>query len=274
MNINVDIGDQLQSGARFIKRFIIGFAILFVVMGCYELIGPGERGVVLRLGAVQDRIMVEGLNFKWPFIESVDVVDVKIQKEQVDASASSKDLQDVRTAVALNYNLDPDKVNRLWQAIGRNYKERVIDPAILEAVKAITAKYTAEELVTKRQAVKDDITSALKVRLTKDFLNIIELSITNFHFSESFSMAVEAKVKAEQDALAAKNKLEQVKYEAEQRVAQAKGEAEAIKIQIESIRVQGGKEYVQLKAIEKWDGNLPQYMSSGAALPFIDITGK
>lgn len=266
--------DRIKETLRTALRVSVFVAIFIILLGAFVLIGPGERGVVLRLGAVQDRIMTEGLNFKIPIIESVEKVDVKIQKEQVDATASSRDLQDVRATVALNFHILPDKPNRLWQTIGKDFKGRVIDPAIQEAVKAITARYTAEELVSKRQQVKDDVTAALLSRLTKDFIQVDELSITNFHFSESFSAAVEAKVKAEQEALTAKNKLEQVKYEAEQRITQAKGEAEAIRIQIDAIRAQGGREYVSLKAIEKWDGKLPQVTSGNAPVPFIDVTGK
>lgn len=266
--------DRIKEILRMAWKAGFFLVVILILLGGFVIITAGERGVVLRFGAVQDRIMTEGLNFKMPLIESVEKIDVKIQKEQTEATASSKDLQEVRTTVALNFHIVPEKVNRLWQQIGKSFKERIVDPAIQEALKAITAKYTAEELVTRRQQVKDDITSTLKTRLAKDFLDVDEVSITNFHFSESFSAAVEAKVKAEQEALTAKNKLEQVKYEAEQRVAQAKGEAEAIRIQIEAIRSQGGKEYVQLKSIEKWDGNLPQFMSGSSPLPFIDLTSK
>lgn len=270
----MDPTERLRQILRLAGRAAVFIVVLMVILGGFVIVGPGERGVVLRLGAVQDRIMTEGLNFKIPLVESVEIADIKIQKEQVEAAASSKDLQEVRTTVALNFHITPDKANRLWQMIGKHFKERVIDPAIQEAVKAISARYTAEELVTKRQQVKDDITMALKSRLTKDYIEVDELSITNFHFSESFSAAVESKVKAEQEALTAKNKLEQVKYEAEQRVTQAKGEAEAIRIQIDAIRAQGGREYVSLKAIEKWNGVLPQVTSGQSPVPFIDVTGK
>ncbi len=266
--------DKLNEMVQMAVKMALVLVILMILLGGFVLIGAGEKGVVLRFGAVQDRIMSEGLNFKIPLIESVEKIDVKVQKEQAAASASSKDLQEVRTTVAVNFHIVPDKVNRLWQTIGGDFKNRIIDPAIQEAVKATTAKYTAEELVTKRQLVKDDITQVLGLRLSKEFLVVDEVSLTDFHFSESFSAAVEAKVKAEQEALTAKNRLEQVKYEAEQRVTQAKGEAEAIRIQVEAIRVQGGKEYVQLKAIEKWDGNLPQLVSANAPMPFIDVSGK
>lgn len=250
----------------------VGFFIALVIaiiISPFKIISAGERGVVLRFGAV-NRVMEEGIHWKAPLIESVKVLDVKTQKEQVLSTAASKDLQTVSTEVALNYHLDPTKVGDLWQTIGSDYKARIIDPSIQEAVKASTAKYTAEELITKRQLVKDEIKMVLLERLAKEFVIVDELSITEFDFSESFNAAIELKVTAEQNALAQKNKLEQVKYEAEQRITQAKAEAEAIKIQAEAITQQGGQDYVNLKAVEKWNGTLPTYMM-GQTTPFITI---
>ena len=256
---------------KWVVKGIIGLVCFMFLWGSFVIIRPGHRGVVIRLGAVQERIMPEGLNFKKPFIESVKKLDVKTQKEEVKADAASRDLQNVTAVVALNYNLMPDRVNVLWKEIGREYKERIIDPAIQEAVKAATSKYTAEELVTKRAEVRDLIRLTLSERLVKEYINVSEVSMVNFDFSPSFNQAIEAKVTAEQNALAAKNKLEQVKFEKEQRIAQAQGEAEAIKIQAQAITQQGGEDYVNLKAVEKWDGKLPTQMIPNATLPFINL---
>jgi regulator of protease activity HflC (stomatin/prohibitin superfamily) len=237
----------------------------------FVIVKAGERGVVLNWGAVSDKILNEGISWRVPVKQKVEKLDVKIQKEEADATAASKDLQTVTTKIALNYHLNPEYVNKLWQNVGSDYKIRIIDPAIQEAIKAITAKYTAEELVTKRQTVKEEIKLLLVDRLAKEYIITDELSIVNFDFSESFNKAIEAKVTAEQNALAAKNKLEQSKYEADQRIAQAKGEAEAIKIQAEAIQSQGGAEYVNLKAVEKWNGVLPVQMIPNATVPFINL---
>ena len=249
---------------------ILGFIILVVLFGSFSIIDAGERGVVLNFGAVSDKIMTEGFNFKVPFYQSVHKLDIKTQKEEVVATAASKDLQTVSTQIALNFHLSATEVNRLWQTVGSEYKTRIIDPAIQEAIKASTAKYTAEELITKRSEVKETVKMLLTERLAKEFIVVDELSIVNFDFSNSFNSAIEAKVTAEQNALAAKNKLEQVKFEAEQRITQAKGEAEAIRIQAQAIQNQGGAEYVNLKAIEKWNGDLPTYMM-GNSVPFVNI---
>jgi len=270
----VDISPpSMKSTIGFIVLAFSGILVLVLVFGSFVIIGPGERGIVLQLGAVQDRIMQEGLNFKIPLIQSVEKVDIKTQKEEVTATAASRDLQTVTAQIALNYHIHPDKVNKLWQTIGADYKSRVIDPAIHEAVKASTARFNAEELITKRSEVKEDITNLLRERLIKEFIEVVEFSIVNFDFSPSFNAAVESKVTAEQNALAAKNKLEQVKYEATQRIEQARGEAEAIKIQTEAIRAQGGKEYVGLKAIEKWNGTMPQYYTGSGNIAPLSLFG-
>lgn len=255
---------------KMIAHALIVIVALLLLFSSFQIVGAGERGVVLTMGQVSDTVKGEGLHFKIPFLQKIKTLDVKTQVENVSATAASKDLQNVTTIVALNYHLEADKVNKLWQSIGRDYKIRIIDPAIQEAVKAVTSKYTAEELITKRPQVKEDARLALSERLSKEFITVDEFSIVNFDFSPSFNAAIEAKVSAEQNALASKNKLEQVKYEAEQRIVTAKGEAEAIRIQAEAITSQGGAEYVNLKAVEKWNGTLPTYMMSGAT-PFINL---
>jgi regulator of protease activity HflC (stomatin/prohibitin superfamily) len=263
-------GEQIKFITGKVVKGLLVFLVLILVLGSFNTIGAGERGVVLRLGAV-NRVMTEGLNFKIPLIESVKVLDVKTQKEAARATAASKDLQTITAEVALNYHLQPEAVTSLWQSVGENYKERIIDPAIQEAVKSATAKFTAEELITKRPEVKEEIKSALTTRLSKEFILVDDFSIVNFDFSKSFNEAIEAKVTAEQNALAAKNKLEQVKYEAEQRVAQSEGEAKAIKIQAEAITQQGGADYVKLQAIKQWNGVLPTTMLPNSGVPFINL---
>lgn len=262
--------EQVKFGFKVAGKVVLGLIVLIALLGTFKTIGAGERGVVLRVGAV-NRVMTEGLNWKIPFIESVAVMDVRTQKEEATATAASKDLQTVSTTVALNYHLQPDAVTRLWQTVGSGYKDRIIDPAIQEAIKASTSKFTAEELVTKRAAVKEDVKLLLTERLAKEFIVVDEFSIINFDFSPEFNASIEKKVTAQQDALAAENKLKQVQFEAEQRISQAKGEAEAIRIQAQAIQSQGGAEYVNLKAVEKWNGTLPTTMLPGGSLPFLNI---
>ena len=254
---------------------IIGIVLLFIV-GIISLlilnplvqIGAGERGIVLTWGAYTGNVLEPGLHWRAPISQKVIQMDVQTQKEQVDVSAASKDLQNVSSTVALNFHLDPEKVGDLYRNIGLSYKERIIDPAIQEAMKSVTARYTAEELITHRQNVKDEAKVVLSERLNLDFIFVDDLSIVNFNFSESFNNAIEAKVTAEQTALAAKNKLEQVKFEAQQQIETAKASAESIRIQAEAL--QKNQDLVKLKAVEKWNGVLPQYLLQ-SAMPFLDV---
>jgi regulator of protease activity HflC (stomatin/prohibitin superfamily) len=258
-------------------KAIVAIAVGLVLISFLILVNPfvvvtaGHRGVVMNWGAVSQEIMGEGLHWRTPIVQSVQIMDVQIQKEEVAASAASKDLQELNAVVALNYHIDPSKVNILYQSIGMDFTKRIIDPAIQEAVKASTAKFTAEEVITKRAAVKEDIKEALTIRLAREYIIVDEVSIKEFDFSKSFNDAIEAKVTAEQQALQAKNVLERVKFEAEQRIAQATAEAEAIRIQADSISKQGGDNYVQMKAIEKWNGVLPVQMIPNATVPFIKL---
>jgi regulator of protease activity HflC (stomatin/prohibitin superfamily) len=149
-------------------------------------------------------VLKEGLYFKWPLIETVKKMDVKIQKYEVDSSAASSDLQTVSSKVALNFHVDPNMVTSIYNNIGTDYQDRIIVPAVQESVKAATAKFTASELITKREEVRDAIKTILANKIGGDGIIIDELNITDFDFSDSFNSAIEAKVTAEQNAQALK----------------------------------------------------------------------
>ncbi len=239
-------------------------------------IGAGERGVVLNFGAVQDTVLGEGLHFRIPIMQTVIPVDVKVQKSESEAAAASSDLQDVSSTVALNYHIIPDKANIVYQTIGLAFKERIIDPAVQEVVKAVTAKYTAEELITKRPAVSDAMKAALTDRLLANNISVDAFSIVGFSFSKGFMEAIEAKQTAEQLALKAKRDLERIKIEADQKVAAAKAEAEALRLQRANISadlIELRRIEANLKAIEKWNGIMPQVTGAGA-VPFIGLGGS
>lgn len=187
-------------------------------------------------------------------------MDVTIQKAVREVGASSKDLQDVYMTLALNYHLDPTKANYVYQQFKKSYEPLLIDPTIEESVKSSSAQFTAEQLVTLRTEVSDEILVVLRERLSVYGIIVDELSIMDFSFSDSFDAAIEAKVTAEQEALKAKNDLLRIQTEAEQRIAEARGEAEAIRIQAGAITQQGGEDYVKLKWVEKWNGTLPTTM--------------
>ncbi len=256
-----------QKGPGFIISVILGLFAIVLITSSFETVGPGEKGVVFsRFGGIQDRILDEGLQFKIPFVEYIIPVDVRVQKAQTDSTASSKDLQTVSSTIAVNYHIDPGKVNVVYQKIGVYFKDRVIDPAVQESVKSATAKYTAEELITKREEVKNMIKENLRERLTQFHILVDELNIIDFTFSKSFNDAIEDKQTAEQLVLKAKQDLARIQVEAQQKVATAEAEAKSQKLQSITIT----KNILQLRAIEKWDGKLPQ-VTGGGAMPFIDI---
>ena len=256
-------------GTSTVIRVAIAIAALLVLiwLSPFGVIGPGERGVHMRFTAVTGKVFGEGLYFVVPLIEKVQKVNIQIQKEEMKADAASKDLQTVHIVVAMNYHIDPSRVDKIFQEVGVQYKERIIDTAMQEGVKASTAKFTAEELITRREAVREDTKAQLKTRLQEMGIIVDEFNIVNFEFSKVFNDAIEAKVTAEQSALAAKNKLEQIKFEAEQRVAEAKGKAEAITIESNALR--SNPQILEMRALEKWNGTLPQV--TGGAVPFISL---
>jgi len=252
---------------KLIKHIVIGLVTLILFFGAWGTVGAGQRGILLQFGAVQDKVLNEGLYFKIPFVQKVQIMDVKIQKAEVPVSAASKDLQIATSVVAINYHLVPDSVNKIWQDVGKLYKERIIDPSVQEVVKATTALYTAEELITKREAVKEDIKYNIRERLLVHHIYVDEFNIVDFDFSEAFNEAIEAKVTAEQLKLKADRDLERIEVEAKQRVADAKGKAEAIRI--EAMALRENAQIVELRWIEKWNGNVPTYW--GNATPFIGL---
>jgi len=253
--------------ASIARNILIGFVLLVPLMSSFGTVGAGERGVRLRFSAVTGAVLDEGLFFQIPFVERVVRMSVQIEKYEASADAASKDLQSVSTTVAVNYHLDPTRVDSVYQEFRDEYRVRIIEPSIQESVKSAIARYTAEELITKRAAVRDDIKANVKEKIEPNGIILDELNIVNFSFSKSFNVAIEKKVTAEQEAFAAQNKLEQVKFEAQQQIEEAKGKAEAIRIEAEALRQ--SPQVLELRALEKWDGVLPKV--TGENVPFIKV---
>mgnify|MGYP001185902269 FL=1 len=264
---------KLTKGA-WRKYFILGIIFFaLMIIRPWVQIGAGERGIVLNFGAVQDKVLDEGMHFRVPIMQDVVIMDVKIHKVVTDAASASADLQDVALSVALNYHIIPDKANIVYQSIGVEFKERMIDPAIQEVMKAVTARYSAEELITKRPAVSAEMQEALKQRLLNSNISVDAFSIVSFNFSKIFTDAIEAKQTAEQNALKAKRDLDRIKVEAEQTITAATAEAEALRLQKMNISpdlIELRKIEANLKAIEKWNGVLPEVTGAGA-VPFIGV---
>jgi regulator of protease activity HflC (stomatin/prohibitin superfamily) len=266
---------------------VVGVAVLTQVT---VRVPSGYRGVLLTFGKVEDTILPEGLSFKMPFTQSVVYMNVQLQKAESVEATVTKDLQEVSTTVVVNFRLNPGLVNEIYQDLREDYVSRVIEPNIEESLKATTAFFRAEELITKRAEVKATFDDILKERLSKFNIDVVSVSLTDFQFSKTFSDAIEAKVVAEQDALQAKNKLEQIRYEAQQLIIQAEaqknatiaralGDAQANIIEanataeaIRRITEQMTDEYALYLWLNQWDGKLPVvYTGDGQSL-IIDIS--
>lgn len=266
----------MNNGIRkLIGMGILGCAFLFgaiTFVSSATIIGAGEQGVVTRFGAIKNVTLEPGFHFVTPFVDTVKVFDVKEQKEEVPADSASRDLQSVSTIVALNYHLDPSKVNQLYQEVGTDYKNRIISPAIQESVKGATAQFSAEELITKRTKVRTAVTDALKDKLERRYIILDDLNIVNFSFSEEFNNSIEKKQVAEQSALKAQQDLKRIQIEAQQKIEQAKAEAESLKLQKQQVTaelIELRRIEAQIEAIKKWNGTLPTY--AGGSIPFIQL---
>lgn len=258
---------------KYLTLFIILAILLLTAYSSFVVVGAGHVGVVVQLGAVQPVVLEEGLHLKIPFIQEVVQVEVRVQKRESQQTAASKDLQIVTTTVVVNYHLINDQVQNLYKRVGLSYNERIVDPAIGEAVKAITAQYTAEELISKRSEVSAKIKETLSSKFANYNMTLDEINITEFKFSDEYNNAIEQKQIAEQQALKAELDLQRIEIEAKQTIEQAKAEAEALRLQKEVISpdlIELRKIEAQMAAIKKWDGKLPSV--TGGATPFIDIS--
>ena len=265
--------------SKYIRNGLIGISIAIIILNSFVIVGAGQRGVIFnRLSGVEEDVFYEGFHFRIPFVQKVIKMEVRTQKIEVAASSASKDLQDVTTTIALNFHLSPEETSNLYQTIGRAYRERIIDPAIQEGVKAVTAKYTAEELITRRPEVRNDMKEFLRDKLEKSYIVVDDFNIVNFQFSEQFTVAIEAKVTAEQQALKAERDLDRIKVEAQQieataigvknkKIEEATGEAESIRL-IEQ-QLSKSPKYIDWLTVTRWDGILPRV--TGGAVPFVDV---
>ena len=272
--------NEFQIPKGLVQKVILGLGavlVLVLLWGTVGTVGAGERGVLLRFGAVTGRIYDEGLYFKIPFVDEVTPMSTQIQKYTAPATSSSKDLQVVTTEVTLNFQLDAAQVGEIYRSLRSDYQNRVIQPYIQEAVKSTTANYNAEELITRRPAVKDALQGLMAERLAPLGIGVVQLSITDFQFSAAFQQAIEAKVTAVQQALEAENALRRVEFEAQQQVTRATAEAKGLelqKAQVTPALLQLRQIEVQRTAVEKWNGVMPSVVTSGGPVPMLDVFNR
>lgn len=250
-----------QAGSVGAVLFGIVFLVgLITFVTSIRMVGTGEVGVVTQYGNVTGRELNEGLSFVAPWgVNNVTKYDVKTQKQEVESQAATNDLQDVKSTLVLNYHLNRGDVSRMHKEVGKEYQDKVVTPVINEVFKAVAAKYTASELITKRAEVKVAVTEALQERLEKRGITIEDVNITNLAFSAAFNEAIEAVQIANRNVERARQELETVKVQAEKDITAAKGAAEAQRLQQQTLTA----EILQKQAIEKWDGKLPSTYGGG-----------
>ncbi len=260
------------------KKIITGIlaaviVVLLILISSVSIVKTGQIGIVTRFGAVQEKVLSEGINFKLPFIERVHKLNCKIQKMEISNNSASKDLQDVGIDVAINYCISVEQAPNLYKTVGKNYEDTILTPSITDAIKSVTAQYTAEELITKRAEVADIMLDAFNKKLNSKGITIVSSNIIDLQFSEAFNTAIEEKQVAQQEALKAKEELEKTKIEAEKKIVEAEATAEANKIINESLtnnNLEKQRLENEANAISKWDGVLPSTIT-GDAVPFINI---
>ena len=255
--------------------YIIGgvfLLLILVFLRPFTIINAGERGVVMRFGKVQDTVFDEGIHPIVPIVTTVKPITVRIQRDDIQAEAFSRDLQYIETDIAVNWHIEPTTVNKIFQEVGDQTEvvRRIISPAVSEVVKAATAKKTAEEIIGKRTELKQEIDTQLKERLSNYGIVVDDVSLVNIDFTDEFANAIEAKQIAEQEAKRAKFEALKAEQEAQADINRAKGQAEAQRLQRQTLT----SELLQKQAIEKWDGKFPQVLTGDGALPFINIDSK
>ena len=264
-----------------IAAVIVLIVIAVVASSSVKIVDAGNRGILTHWNAVDltNAPLDEGIHFVVPFQDDVIQMEVRTLKYDTSTRSASQDLQTVQTTVTVNYHPDTEKVHFLYKEIGLSYENRVIQPAIDETVKQVSANYNAEELITKRPLVKADIENAIRDRLNQFYIETEVISITDFEFSPLFAKAIESKVEAEQKAQKAENDLIRIEVEARQleaqavglaaaNVAEAQGEAEAISIINDALS--NNPFYIEWLKTQAWDGKLPLVVGEGGT-PFISI---
>jgi len=268
-------GTQPRSGGPAIGLGVVGIAALLVliiaIFGSFTQVGVGEVGIVKHFGAIDTDhpdVFDPGIHTKVPFRDDVVIFDTRIQKEQVESSAASKDGVTIHSTITINFHIEAAKAPLILQNIGANYKERIIDQQIQQAFKDVTAQYAGLELIQKREEVALKAKDVLKDKLAPYYIVVDEFTIPNYEFPKEFNDAILATQVANQQNLQAKQLQEKARTEAETALIVAQGLANAQKAQATTLT----PEYLQLQAINKWNGQLPQYLTPNTPLPFIGTT--
>ena len=262
------------------NKIVLSFIIFLVLVGLliffnsFTSVPTGFVGIRTRFGKASENVVQEGLNLQIPMIERIVLMDCRTQKAEIDCSTASRDLQEVTLKVAVNYNVSLENAYNIYKSIGVNYESIMISPSILESVKAVTAQYTAEELITKRSEVSDKMQDTLKDKIESRGFTVIDFNVTDLDFSLAYNQAIEKKQVAEQEAKQAQYELEKAKIENEKKIAEAEANAKVMQVQ-DSSTTENALRLKELEIkksfIERWNGVLPSTMTGDSAIPFLNI---
>lgn len=263
----------MESSSKFIVPAIV-ISLLVVLIAFFNplaIVGVGERGVKVTLGKVSPTSYTEGIHFVTPFISHIKCMNVKTQKNYVETSVYTKDIQNAQITYVLNYNLQPENAHKMYREVGINYLETVVTPVVEGTLKDVIGKWNAQDLVANREQATQEVLVKLQQHLTPKYVNVTDFQMTAIAYSGVFEKAIENKVTAEQEALRAKNKTVQIQEEAKQKLISAEAEAKSMAIRANALTQ--NKALVEYEAVQKWDGKLPEYVL-GNSMPFINLSKK
>lgn len=268
-----------------VKRYVgIGLATvigLLLALGSYDTVQPGERGVMITMGKTGEEVLGEGFHLKFPLISTIKTMSIRIKKSQDNTEAATKDMQKVQAIIAVNWTINPNEVGKMMREVGteESIEQNVIAPAVAEVLKAATAKMTAEEILSKRDALKASIDESLVGRLGAYGLIVKDISLVDFDFTKEFNHAVEQKQIAEQQAKQASYIAEKATQDAIAAVNTAKGQAESVLVNARAqaegqklLKMTLTKDVLALEYLKKWDGVLPQVMSGSGGGIMMNLT--
>jgi len=253
---------------------VVLITLLVIFIGFFNpiaIVGVGERGVKVTLGRVSPTSYTEGVHFVMPFISSIKNMNVKTQKNNVETSVYTKDIQQAKINYVLNYNLQPENAHNMYREVGMNYLETVVTPVVEGTIKDVIGKWNAQDLVANREKATTEILIKLQEHLAPRYINVTDFQMTALSYSGVFEKAIENKVTAQQEALRAQNKTVQIQEEAKQKLISAEAEAKSMSIRANALTK--NRALVEYEAVQKWDGKLPSYML-GNSVPFINIANK
>jgi regulator of protease activity HflC (stomatin/prohibitin superfamily) len=260
--------EQFSLTNKLLVPAILGFLILLIGFNSFVILNPGQAGVITILGKARDGVLLEGIHFKPPLVSAVDIYDLTVQKFEVPAQSSTKDLQDLSASFAINFRLDPLLVVEIRRKQGTlaNIVSKIIAPQTQESFKIAAARRTVEEAITKRNELKQDFDDALNQRLEKYGIIVLDTSVVDLDFSPEFAKAVEEKQIAEQRAKRAIYVAQEAEQQAQADINRAQGKAEAQRLLAETLKAEGGQLVLQKEAIQAWkDG--------GAQMPKVLVMG-